>query len=192
MVLEARAVWQVPGGGTGYSVFHARVEVGGITEAAASAFLGKVRDLMAACKVLTPLATTISLDTEVRELDTTTGVLQSVMQVPAPAPITGGVNQQYAAPVGARIVWRTPAIVAGRRLQGRTYIVPLVMQNFETDGTLTADAMSALSAAAAAYYDEDWAEGVDPCVWSRTHGMLADITGHAIPDEGAILRGRRD
>lgn len=118
-----------------------------------------------------------------------------------PAPITTSGTGTYARGVGAQVRWRTSAVVAGRRVQGSTFIVPMVSLGFDTDGTLGPATQAALLAGPTAYV----AAAPYAVVWSRPYdgdptatppkparaGSVALITGASIPDRPSWLLSRR-
>jgi len=118
-----------------------------------------------------------------------------------PAAITTSGTGTYARGVGAQVRWRTSAVVAGRRVQGSTFIVPMVSLGFDTDGTLGPATQAALLAGPTAYV----AAAPYAVVWSRPYdgdptatppkparaGSVALITGASIPDRPSWLLSRR-
>lgn len=192
MVLEYRVNWQGPTGGPGVTVFHGRPSDLISDQDAANELSERARAFFEALTALVPSGYALSYEQEVVELNTATGVLEDVYTVPAQADTVMAGGGDWAAPAGARVEWRTSAIVANRRLQGRTFVVPITALAFDLGGTLDAGAITALTNAANAFMDDAVFDQVDPCIWSRTHGILADITGFVIPDQATILRSRRD
>lgn len=194
MPLEYRANWTSGITGPGVTVVHGRDTAVGSLDAAAQELADRLQAFFTALAGVLPAAVGISFDAEAVMLNTTTGVLESVHPVDPPDPVTGNVSvDAYARPAGARVDWLTAAVVSGRRLRGRTFLVPTGFNTYDNTGTLTSSAITTLNTAAAAYYDEPFGlEAVAPSVWSRTHGIAADITGHEVPDEVAVLSSRRD
>lgn len=191
MPIQYRAVWTVPGGGTGYSVFNLR-EGGAVTpDQAAQNAADDIRVFFTDIDHLLPNEVSISFESEALVLDTSTGVLQDVIPVTPPASVAGLGSGVWVGGAGGRVDWSTSAIVGGHRLRGRTYIVPLSAAAFETDGTLAAASIVSLAGAGNTLISNgglDFAIGV----WSRTHGVFADAISASAPDKSAILRGRRD
>jgi hypothetical protein len=193
MVLQYRVNWSGNIGGAGVSVLHARA--GGVAsdQEAADDFAAAVGDLFAnLASNFLPTGVSLNFASEVVELNTTSGVLEDVYAVTPHAPIAGAISGNYARPAGVRVEWHTGAIVAGRRLQGRTFLVPAAAAIFQADGTLNDTSRAAMRTSAQAYVDEGLTENFAPAVWSRTHGILADVVTAAIDDEVAVLRSRRD
>lgn len=149
----------------------------------------------------TPLAAelpndlTVTVQGEAAFVDETTGELLDYAQA------TGG-NQQvegtasggYAAPVGAAVTWNTETVARGRRLRGRTFIVPMRSSAYEDDGTLTLSALANLNNAAAALIGDG--SGPTAVIWSRPRagagGSIGPITSARVADKVAVLRSRRD
>jgi len=192
MVLEYRAIWDQGGSNPGYSVFHARGAGSSTAGEASQDLANKVRELMDGLKAVVTVDYTFTFPPEVLDFNTSTGELEAVHTIDAPANVVGTSANPYSAASGARIEWRTSAIVEGRRLRGRTYIVPVGTNQYEADGTLTAGCRGILQAAADSYFDDAFTSDAHPSVWSRTHGIMADISAAVIPDEVSVLRSRRD
>ena len=189
-MFEYRAVWNVQGGGVGYSVFHVRESPVTTIGAASQQFATDLRAGFNSLVTRLPDDVVINFDSETRELDVATGTLIGVHSVTAPATVTGTSTGTYSAPAGARVDLITGSITAGRRLRGRTYIVPLSGDSFTNIGTVSSAAQTLLETAFQMF------DGVPNVysmgVWSRTHGVIADVTSVNVPSESAILRSRRE
>lgn len=194
MPLEYRVNWAgTPVTGAGVSVFHARTDGIATTGAASESFADRVRTFFEAIKGLVPGGITWSYPPEVLELDTTTKQLIDVHSISPPADsVSGAASSSHSRPSGGRVDWLTSAVVNGRRLRGRTYIVPLSGAQYDSAGSLTTTAITALEAAANTYRSTGVFTEATPVVWSRTHGILADIVGSNVDDRASILRSRRD
>jgi len=187
MPSEYRAIWSTPGGGTGYSVFHfqdvvSNTEAQGIADAVRAFFNTNVG--------LFPDDVSINFDSEVIVM-TLGGVLTGVFPVTPPATVTGSQTVSFERAAGIRIDWGTGHIVAGRRLTGRTYLVPASIGAFDTTGQVTTATQAAVAAAGATLITAT--SSIKPLVvWSRTHGIAWAVDTASVPAKGAILRGRRD
>jgi hypothetical protein len=198
MVSLYRPVWVTGSGGTGYSVFAHEDE---LTPSAQQTWANAVRTFLNAITPLMPNDVSISFPAETVQVNTSTGTLIGVTAVTAPASITGASAAAYAAPSGARVDWITAGIVNGRRVRGRTYLVPLISTAYDTDGTINSTNLATISTAAASYITNATIGSADPVVWSRPlivddalerAGSSHVITGRLAVDKAAILRGRRD
>lgn len=189
-MFEYRAIWNVQGGGVGYSVFHVREAGLSSISAEAQIFADDLRTGLFSIAGMLPDDVQITFDTEARELNVVTGALESVGSVDAPAAVTGASAAVYSAPSGARVDLITESIVAGRRLRGRTYMVPLYSTAYTTNGSISSGAQSSLEGAFETFRDQAGAYSL--AVWSRTHGVLADVASVNVPSEAAILRSRRE
>lgn len=179
MVMEVRTEWDGTTGGTGVTVMHFAdtTPVDGI--------LAAVRTFWASLASLLPNEVTVRVQSEVRSLNVATGVLTDVETGPAQAAVAGTYTGVYAMPAGLRIDWETGQIVAGRRVTGRTYVVPA--GGLEQDGTPSAAAITQINNAATALL------GATPLVvWSRTHGVQVSVQQALVANKAAVLRGRRD
>jgi hypothetical protein len=186
---EYRLVWSTPGGGTGYSVFHtAAPTTAAEAQSAASAFHTFAQTILS----YMPNEVSIVGDTEYRVLNDVTGTLTGVFSVSGGTGGSGSDTANYNRAAGARIDWGTNTIVGGRRLRGRTYIVPLGTGAFDSNGLVSAAGIAALANAGANLVDDLDAVQRPLVVWSRVYGQTATVTNVQIPPKGAILTGRRD
>ena len=106
--------------------------------------------------------------------------------------VNGASDNPYAAPVGACINWLTETIAHARRLRGRTFIVPISNQDFQSDGSLGAAPRADILAAAEALIES---QSLSFVVWHRgtgTDGSNGLITAATVPDKAVVLRSRRD
>lgn len=94
----------------------------------------------------------------------------------------------YAAPVGGLIRWETPTFIAGRRLIGKTFMVPFLAGCFESNGTLLNTVKSDLEAAAALFVTG----ATSFRVYSRKNHVAASVATSSVPDKAMVLRSRRD
>jgi hypothetical protein len=119
-----------------------------------------------------------------------------VATTPAAIVGTAGTTVAYAAALGAVVSWRTGLVRNGRRIRGRTFLVPLSSLAFDNTGTLIPAALTTFNAAAVTLRDQTGIADIGvyarPSAPGAADGEWALITGHSIPDMGSILRSRRD
>jgi hypothetical protein len=124
-------------------------------------------------------------------LESTTGVMTDTWTSDAVDIVDGGINEPYSAPSGAVVNWKTATITKGRRLKGKTFLVPLSQTVYAGDGTLDSDKQEEIRTAAAALVE---AQSESLCIWHRgtgTDGTTGIVTEATVPDLAAILRSRR-
>lgn len=126
-------------------------------------------------------------------IEDTTGALVGTWSTGASVTTTGGGVATAAAGVGAVVTWNTGGIVNGRRLRGRTFLVPLCTAAYANDGTLSDTSYSALQTFAAALM------ATGPlAVWHRpttaggSDGNSYGVTAYRARDKVAMLKSRRD
>ena len=131
--------------------------------------------------------------------DELTGALiDSVVAATPPTSVTGVSAAAYAAGAGAKIDWQTGQILAGRRVVGHTYVVPLSSGAFETDGTIGATMISSAQSAINTYLNALNTGSLWHVVWTRPRvGSQSPpgasvVTSGQMKDKTAFLRGRRD
>ena len=145
---------------------------------------------------------TATVSTTVQINDMATGLLTGEAVVGAPgAPLTGILAPTaYAGGSGAFIGWKTALIFAGRRVQGRTFFVPLV-GIFENDGTLTTAAINMLQGSGNnmitnsqntfSIWHKTFSKPTDGSKPVQIGGAIAPVTQAHIKDSATQLRSRR-
>jgi hypothetical protein len=138
-------------------------------------------------------------------IEDTTGELVGAWAGDANEVISGLTSGSFAAPAGACVRWDTSTILDGKRLRGRTFIIPWAGNGFDANGTLAATPLGTTEAAALELIIEQ-AESM--VIWHRPfagraavgsrparaahaggHGL---VTASSVPDKVVVLRSRRD
>lgn len=126
-------------------------------------------------------------------LDDSTGAIIGSWSGSVQAPITGTSGGAYSAPSGAVVNWRTAGIVGGKRVRGRSFLVPLSGAQYDSDGTIVAAALTAMRTALTTFIGS---AAADLRVWHRpvggSGGSQHVVTNADIPDKSCVLRSRRD
>lgn len=125
-------------------------------------------------------------------IDEATGTIVSGWSLPGggvqPA---SGTDTRYAAGVGARAVFGSASVVAGRRVRGSMFLVPLEGYCYDNSGSLDATNASQIQTALNTLQATDTL-----VIWSRPitgvrAGSFHTITSMTIPDKVTTLRTRR-
>lgn len=198
-MLRITTRWTGFTGAPGFTVMHFR-DFGGTPPVLsdAQAAVDKVYAFFNAIKAYFPAQVTVQVLGEAEIIEDTNGQLQDILVATTPAAIVGtaGTTVAYAAALGAVVSWRTGLVRNGRRIRGRTFLVPLTSSAFDNTGTLLPAALTVFNAAAVTLRDTtgiaDLGVYARPTTTGGTDGEWALITGHSIPDMGSILRSRRD
>lgn len=146
-----------------------------------------------ASKALFPENMKITVPGAGETIDDNTGSLLGVWSSAGGGTVTGTAAGATVLGVGACITWRTGTIVRGRRLRGRTFLVPLGAFVWEPNGTFSASALTQIQTLANALQ----ATG-GLAVWSRPTGELAGdgdsgaVLSNSVRDVPAVLTSRRD
>lgn len=151
-----------------------------------------IRTFFNALVTLLPSGLTIQVPSSGDVISESDGTITGAWSVGStPAVVTGTAVASYAGNAGAVVHWLTAGVVVGRRVRGRTFLVPLVSA-YDTSGSLSSGALSTISTAAAAYVT---GQGGVAVVWSRPapgrSGSLHSITSSRVPDLAVSLRSRR-
>lgn len=197
---RVEAIWQNFIGAPGYSKFTFEAPA---TTADATSVTGKVRAFFVAIAGLLPNALTVQVQQAVPLYDEQTGLLIgeiSASAAPAVVTGTGTVTTGYAGGAGAFIGWKTSSIWQGRRVQGRTFLVPLT-QVQDQNGTLTSAAITTLTTAGNGLIAPStpafgvWAKKYAPGGTGKpvqVDGSFFLSTAVSVPDKTGILKSRRD
>lgn len=144
MVLRYNVAWSIPNAGPSVNVIH----IAGQIETGIDQVNGALRTFYAAQAARIPDNVSVSMPTEVVELDDTSGELIATAALAAQAVVTGTSTAGWGAGLGARVVWGTNAIRFGRRVRGSTFLVPLANTSFDTNGRVADATRTAIVTAA--------------------------------------------
>lgn len=192
LLQRTRVLWTGFLGAPGYTNLYAR-----FVDAETTPPINHAEDvatLFTALRARMPRAVNVQIEQEVAIVDEDTGDIAGFQLLPFAPPVEGnGVLGNWSAASGAAIEWRTSAVRSGRRLTGRTFVVPLAASAYDSDGTLVEQANTDIQLAANNYISESASE---PVVWSRPRdgrlGWAGTIQQARVRDRVAVLRSRRD
>lgn len=191
MVEQYRAFWSIPNAGPAVSTFHGVANV----PATAQLFADNIRAFFNTLAARLPDEVSITFDTEVVTIDTATGVLESVEPVANPAVVDGSGTGVWAAGTGARCVWVTGNVIAGRRVRGSTYLVPLAANQYDANGQIVSTAIAAITNAGTTLIADNLADGCPLQVYSRPipgrPGAVSTVQSASTPAVVGTLRGRK-
>jgi hypothetical protein len=144
----------------------------------------------------------------VQHHDVATGNLMGeAVMTTVPAASNGAVANTtvWAGGTGYVVNWTTGAVINGKKVRGRTFMVPITSTAFSNDGTVISSLITTMQSAGQALIADASTELV---VWSKLWdkkpgeapagvppkqigGALASVNGCLIPDRAAQLRTRR-
>ena len=195
-------------GAPGYTNFYFRdfQGAGEIDQAIADGAVAKVHTWIQAWDDGLPNTVTLTIDPSVEVIEETTGELIGFFTTVPGSPNVGGSTAPYSAASGACVNWYTDGVRNGRRVRGRTFMVPIGSNGMENNGTLNGTALNGWRTASATLIA---GAGVgDLGVWARPtpildvdgnptgehnpDGIWYAVTSYTIPDKAAVLRSRRD
>lgn len=201
-ILRITALWSGFTGAPGYSNFHFTTDggfwdgglLGDGAQQAAEGAATRVFTAFSGMRSRIPAGVRIAVQNEAQILNSDTGEIIGFAEVEGQAVVGSGTAGGYSAASGAVVNWRTNDYRAGRRIRGRTFLVPLAGASYEADGTLATEARTSIQG----FADEmiTGAGAAELGVWSRPQngagGVFATVTGANVPDMAAVLRSRRD
>jgi len=208
-ILRVKLNWTGFPGAPGLTVFHFRdFDGGGDFSTQAQAATSRVELFAGAIKDLLPSTASLRCASDVEEIEETTGELVNIHPVTAANGTISNASAAavYSGPVGAVINWRTNGVRNGRRIRGRSFIVPITGDKFDASGTLATATITTLQNAANALVNP--AGSPDLGVYARPTA-IKDAQGNPtgehnadgiwyvaaaanVPDLAAVMRSRRD
>jgi len=175
----------------GLTVMNFRRNTGSYTDAVTA-----VRAFWAALASYLPTAYTLTVDPLVEEHESSDGSITGTWTAgTAPADVVGTGATAWAAGVGFRVTWDTGAVVNGHRVKGRTFIIPVLPANYDSSGTIAAATITAVNTAATNLRTAASGGSTPLVIYTkagpRGPGALTDVSTGVVPDQVAVLRGRR-
>lgn len=183
---QAVVQWTGFPGAPGYSVFYAHSDGAGVRDKIYNFFNSVKPQLPSTVKIQVPATGSV--------IDENSGLITGVWNDTPVSLITGGAGGKYHAAAGACVTWSTDSFLNGRRLRGRTFLVPLESGCFAPDGSLD-DGTRTLLQTAVNTLVTDSDESL--CIWHRptshggSDGSSGIVRSGMIRDRGAVLTSRR-
>lgn len=201
-ILRVQSKWTGFSGAPGFSVFHFRDfgtgdGPGGEPDSAqAQSAAQRVGTFWGAIKSVIPGQITIETESTVDMLEDTTGQLIDSFSV-TPNTVTGTTaNAPYSAASGAVVNWTTGSVRNGRRIRGRTFVVPVWAGIYTAGGVINPTYLTTMQTAAEALVDRtgtpDLGVYARPTAPGIPDGQWVVATGARVPNMAAILTSRRD
>lgn len=150
-LMRVKTRWSGFSGGPGYTNLHFRGfgsgdgGGGSYDVAAANNAINRVNAFMGGIRTLLPSVVRVEVQSEVEILEDTTGELIGTLAGTDAPEHAGSATGGYSGPTGAVVNWKTGGIRNGRRVRGRTFLVPLASAAFGAAGTLLAASQTTLT-----------------------------------------------
>lgn len=188
--------WTGFAGAPGYTNLHFRdFAGGGVTQAVVDNAIARVDTWLDAWLNHMPITVNLGINPSVEVIEDTTNTLVDFMTGTPDTPRVGFINGSYSAVSGACVNWSTAGIRNGRRVRGRSFMIPLAGTAYGSDGTLDAGVLNSVRAATDVLINT--AEEGDLGVYSRPSTKVAAdgawhvVSAFTIPDRASILKSRR-
>lgn len=201
-ILRVQAKWSGFPGAPGYSSFHFRDFGTGSGDglepdiAQAQSAADRLRTFFGGMATKVPGSATIEIESEVEMLESTTGALIDILPISPPLPVDCLGAVSYSGPVGGVVNWKTSLVHRGRRIRGRTFLVPFTSDCFSTTGgldpTIRDDIQSHAEVLSANPGTPDLGVWSRPSAAGATDGQWAVVASCNVPLLAAVLRSRRD
>lgn len=201
-LLRVKARWDGFTGAPGYSVLHFREFTGDpqgeldFTIEDATGAVDRTRGFFGALAALLPDSVRITPESDVDVIEDTTGKLVDSLTSTSGGTVDGTASGSYSAASGAVVNWRTGGIRNGRRIRGRTFLVPLASSCYNDSGVLLPSVQNTIQTAANSLAgiggSPDLFVYARPSTKGGSDGSASRVTSANVPAMGAILRSRRD
>lgn len=197
-IIRVKVNWTGFVGSPGYTnlIFEPTVESDPITQTLVDAAVTKVQTWVSSLRLDLPPAVVTGIDPQVAELDEQTGEIVGFWNatVSAAAPGTSATTT-FTSGSGFCISWSTQGVRKGRRVRGRTFVVPIAGNMYEADGSLNNARLTAWKTNADVLAGD--ANGIRLVIYARTPGAIIpdggayDVISSTIKDRPAFLTSRR-
>lgn len=157
-----------------------------------------------------PMDVALTIDSSGDTIDSLTGKVNGQWAAAAQPGIQGSSNMLYASPAGVLLKWGTSAITDGRRIRGKTFLVPMAPSNFDAGGNTSFDTQTVLTGYLGTFIGampanmliwqrprlsrNAYSDGrgiLHKAILSRIGGAGVVVTG-SVGTKAAILSSRRD
>lgn len=197
-ILKTTVLWSGFTGAPGYSNFYFHVDNPGASWDGGAVLAGDaLNTFFTALKPYAPPSLKWRVQSDASVIEASTGELVSMASTGPRADIVGtSVATNYGASQGGVINWRSNGVRNGRRVRGRTFLVPLSATAYTTDGVMAPAFLTAVGNAATALINT--AGDLSLAVWARptgpgaVDGQMHLVNTATIPNKQAVLRSRRD
>lgn len=197
-IIRLKINWTGFVGSPGYTNLHFETVDGSAwTQAAVNDAVAITQTWLAAFRPDMPTNCLTGVDSTIAELDENHGNIEAFWTATVTAPAAGAASGQYAGGSGVCVNWGTDGVWGGRRVRGRTFIVPIGILGLQSDGTLDGNRLTAWRAASNTFAGAAnlarlviWRKPSDPPLY--INGGAYDVNTATISDKVAQLRSRRD
>lgn len=125
-------------------------------------------------------------------IDSSTGVINGTWsETGGDATVSSTLAGAFANGVGARIQWRTSGLRGNRRVVGSTFIVPLALGSYQSDGTLVDANVTTIKNAAQALLGSQALQIFSKPTAAHPTGQANPVISVTVPDKVSWLRSRR-
>lgn len=198
-MLRVKSKWTGFAGAPGYTNFYFQNNFStDPTDAEATSAMTAVDGFWVGVLSILPPTVTVTVQGDVEVIEETDGSLADVFpKSTLSARIGSATSAGYSAASGAVVTWRSSGVHRGRRVRGRTFLVPCANVAYQSDGTLQPSTIGTLQTAANTLVTTTAPEPPFG-IWARpssktaTDGNFYEVSGATIPDIAAVLRSRRD
>lgn len=197
-LLRGKIRWTIPGAGTAYTVLHFGTQDASTpTQADAVQAVTKMQTFAQNISAALPNVVQLQVQNECEEIVATSGQMLGIYSGATQTPVNGtaAAAAGWAAAAGGVITWNTAGVRNGRRVRGRSFVVPLSNEVWDIDGTIKSVPMGTLNTAATnlrtAGTDVELVVYARPSAPGANDGAQFPVLGHRVPDMSAILRSRR-
>lgn len=187
-IVRVTARWEGFPGAPGYSNFYGNPDPDPAT--AAQTMATRIRAFFSGMVGWLPADVDVLVLPVYAVLEDSTGAQTSEGTVASPPAVVNGVGSGgYSGNSGVAVNWLTTSFINGRRLKGRTFLVPLGPV-FEANGTVADSVLSEMTGLAATLVGSDGLFVVWHRPISGAGGAAAEISTVTIRDRSAHLRSR--
>lgn len=161
------------------------------SNAAAQTIANSTRTLFDSIKAYLPDEVSLTFDSEVLE-KTEQDVMTASYPVSSPATVQGTSATSWQNGAGLMVRHNTGVILGGRRIYGRTFIVPAASGSFGLTGDVLPAAATAIQGAFNTFRTQVSGVGADHSVFSKANEAIVGITSSIVSSRPTYLSTRND
>lgn len=149
-------------------------------------------DLIDAFSTSLGTSMTVAIYPDVPLIDSATGILTGATTVSGAVVDPDGGTDLLPPATQGLLRWQTAAVVAGRRLRGRTFLPGMTEGDTNAGGSVLPALVSSMNGYLSATFLPAVAAAAPLVVYGPTHHAFSEVTSGNMWTEFAVLRSRRD
>lgn len=176
---RVRVAWSGWPGGPGVSTFY--------FDPASAPPLAALKTLYTSVAGICATGIVFTFENAGQDVDVSTGQAVGSWTAPSVTNAIGSGSTAYAGPAGGMISWRSGVFLGGRQIVGKTFLVPLGSNAYDTDGSVGNATVNAMNTALSTFLSSAGSLRL----WSRKNQAAVSVASAVMVDKAVVMRSRR-